>query len=420
MNIQAKAHRQRPNGRRKRRYAQYGLGILALAMAVATTVASDHQGTAESIVEELEQTDLFFARTSDSRLFDRLRKDGELLSSEQATTLEKKLQQNQKDLPSRVVLMGYHKKLGGRHPPSLGPYGQLVLGIIKHHPRSKLSTATGYMLLRREGKMGDGEAWAQGSQLWLDLAETHPADAQISGNAGIYHYIEIFRPLAREHAIDLLKRAHELDPENPRWVWYLGDIYTSKSRVFSTPDEQRKAFAKQALDYLEESFRLSDEQLRSVMEGQSTLAFAAFTAEEFEKAKTYATEQLSSVNRKEAGWDYGNVIHNMNVLLGRTALRQGNLEEAKQYLLKAGKSPGSPQLNSFGPQFTFARELLEKGEKSVVIEYLDLIGEFWANPESRNQSNPNSLRNARDHARQLAKWKKEILEDKIPQDRKWR
>ena len=103
----------------------------------------------------------------------------------------------------------------------------------------------------------------------------------------------------------------------------------------------------------------------------------------------------------------------MNVLLGRIALRQGNLKEAKQYLLKAGKSPGSPQLNSFGPQFTFARELLEKGEKSVVIECLDLIGNFWANPENADPSNQNSLNIAREHAQQLTKWKKEILEDKI-------
>jgi hypothetical protein len=65
------------------------------------------------------------------------------------------------------------------------------------------------------------------------------------------------------------------------------------------------------------------------------------------------------------------------LILGRLALRSGDLKEAGEYLIEAGKTTGSPQLNSFGPNMTLAKELLEKGERDVVIEYFQLCAKFW-------------------------------------------
>ena len=105
-------------------------------------------------------------------------------------------------------------------------------------------------------------------------------------------------------------------------------------------------------------------------------------------------------------------------MLGRVALKEGNIEEAKHYLFKAGKTPGSPQLNSAGPSFGLACKLLEKGEKSAVLEYLDLVGKFWANPENIDSFNYNSLRVAQEHAEKLSKWKNEIMKGNNPWDKK--
>ena len=58
-------------------------------------------------------------------------------------------------------------------------------------------------------------------------------------------------------------------------------------------------------------------------------------------------------------------------------MQAGDLNQAKQYLLAAGQTPGSPVLNSFGPNMLLAKELLEKGERAVVLQYFELCAKFW-------------------------------------------
>ena len=63
--------------------------------------------------------------------------------------------------------------------------------------------------------------------------------------------------------------------------------------------------------------------------------------------------------------------------MGRIALADGDLEEARARLIAAGETPGSPQLNSFGPDMALAKALFERGEKQTVLRYLELCLEFW-------------------------------------------
>lgn len=97
-----------------------------------------------------------------------------------------------------------------------------------------------------------------------------------------------------------------------------------------------------------------------------------------EKAKTYAQTVVTEpeTTMKNCG-HYGRAIHYGNLVLGHIALASGNIAEAKLRLIAAGKPPGAPRLNSFGPNMSLARELLEIDERAVVIEYLDLCTKFW-------------------------------------------
>ena len=95
--------------------------------------------------------------------------------------------------------------------------------------------------------------------------------------------------------------------------------------------------------------------------------------------RQYATEVLSEAERNRRDWNYGNAILKANLALGRLALRDGDKEQAKHFLLEAGRTPGSPQLDSFGPNMLLAKEMLDAGERASVLEYLDLCSKFWRN-----------------------------------------
>jgi hypothetical protein len=76
-------------------------------------------------------------------------------------------------------------------------------------------------------------------------------------------------------------------------------------------------------------------------------------------------------------WNYGNAIYYGNFVLGRIAAREDNLVLAGQYLLAAGATPGSPQLDSFGPNVTLAKELIENGQSDVVLQYFAICKHLW-------------------------------------------
>ena len=127
------------------------------------------------------------------------------------------------------------------------------------------------------------------------------------------------------------------------------------------------------------------------------IAPLAFNAGDQVMAGMYAKDLLIQAESMKDDWDYGNAVHTANLVLGRIALAAGDIDEAKRLLLLAGKTPGSPQLESFGPDMLFAKELLEKGEKDVVIQYFTLCSAFWKMDDGK-----------------LAQWKTEVQDNEIP------
>lgn len=79
---------------------------------------------------------------------------------------------------------------------------------------------------------------------------------------------------------------------------------------------------------------------------------------EHERATRFATQLLEIAQTFPNDWNYGNAIHHGHLVLGRVALAVGDLETARSDLLAAGRTPGSPQLNSFGPNMRLAKDVL--------------------------------------------------------------
>ena len=94
-------------------------------------------------------------------------------------------------------------------------------------------------------------------------------------------------------------------------------------------------------------------------------------------SRRLAQEYLSAAPRFLCNWNYGNAVHNANAVLGLIALQEGHREAAVRYLLAAGLSGGSPQLDTFGPSLLLAKRLAETGEFEAVAAYVRSVRRFW-------------------------------------------
>jgi tetratricopeptide (TPR) repeat protein len=216
----------------------------------------------------------------------------------------------------------------------------------------------------------DGEAYATAKKIWLDHVESRPDNLKI-----ISHAAQFFLLPDRDTAEQLLKKAKALDRDNPEWPERMGFLYMLDMQSANSKKARADA-ARKALKEYEAAKALSSDTGNQRI--AIDLAKTAFEAGELAKAKNYAA-QLA----KQAGRDNGDAMHHGNLILGRIALRSGDLKTAKMRLLAAGKTPGSPPLSSFGPNMTLAKELLVKGQRSVVIEYLKLCSKFWTSGKDR-------------------------------------
>ena len=159
-----------------------------------------------------------------------------------------------------------------------------------------------------------------------------------------------------------------------------GGSFTPQGRLAKATNELAKAKTPQ-----ERFYALNDAAKESFVAGNA------------EDARKYAQELMTLLSKFPGDWNYGNAVQDANLVLGRIAVKDGRVDEAKQYLLAAGNSPGSPQMNSFGPNVSLAKDLLEKGERDVVIQYLELCRKFW-----------------KMHRGRLDQWIQEIKDGKVP------
>ena len=124
---------------------------------------------------------------------------------------------------------------------------------------------------------------------------------------------------------------------------------------------------------------------------------SAQSVEDFKKMEVLAKEYLLAAEGYRCNWNYGNAVHDANAALGLSSLASGNKAQAVVYLLKAAKSPGSPQLKSFGPNMLLANELIALGEREAVIDYLRGVQLFWKMDDG-----------------EVAKWIEELKAGKTP------
>ena len=307
---------------------------------------------------------------------------GRALSREAAVALERRLADNPGDHPARVQLIAYYF---GRPRDSDARKRRIehVLWLVRNRPEAEvLSVPPGQL-----NHVLDADAYSEAWTVLSQHLESMPDNLNVLRNAAGF-----LRFSDRERAIELLRTAQRTDASNPLWARELGHLHRLDMGGGRWPLDADAAVL--ALAQFERAY-----ELLGVARGDSLLRYLAETAlgaGQTEKARSYADTMLSNDTND---WNLGNRIHHGHLTLGRIALAEGNLEEAKKRLLKAGETPGSPQLNSFGPKMDLAKALLERDEKEVVVRYFELCSEFWNHERAMAK---------------LAEWTELAKADKIP------
>ncbi len=283
---------------------------------------------------------------------------GRDLNPEDVAYLEEKVAADPHDLVARSKLLGYYFGRDFHVDRSIREKRkQHILWLIRNAPETEI-------LASPYGNLESG-GYEEARKAWHDQIARDPNNPTI-----LYHAAEAFTLTDRELAIQLLLKAQSLDGHNPKWARELGHLY-ELGRIGGSDDDNVK-LAEKALAQFERAYELTDGPAREMF--LVDLAKNAFVARQYAKAREYAGAALHD---NSGGRNHGNRTHWGHLTLGRIALAEGNIEEAKYRLIAAAMIQGSPQLNSFGPDMTLAEELLEAGEKEVVLRYFELCAGFW-------------------------------------------
>lgn len=314
------------------------------------------------------------------------------LTAEEAEALEERLDRNPHDLQARSQLLIYYFPKSHLDPAIRRIRHQHVLWLIRNAPQADV-LALPYAQIQ---PFFDAASYKLGKDAWVGHIEREPTNVTFVGNAA--HFFWEFQD--RELKIETLQKAQSLDPTNPKWPTELGHLYLRDASsgeqlrnnlqelpewmdaddlpsgfadLFDQAPPEEQSSAQLALEQFERAYELAGSGIEAT-HLLVQLAKAAFEAERYDDARTYATAML---DEPPNGWDEGNQLHHGNIVLGRVALVEDDVAQAKYHLLEAGKVSGSPQLGSFGPNMRLAAELLERGERDVVLEYFELCSNFW-------------------------------------------
>lgn len=297
--------------------------------------------------------------------------EGGKLSRAEAKVLEEKIDLDQEDLDSRATLLGYYHRstiltwsgflfasLYGKSKHQ-EKYLNLIRWVVEMYPSSFVAGLP---------EMYPPFGFDSGSQhllksMWLKNVEECPSDTNVLRNASSF-----FHHTDQQVCEALLRKANELEPENPYWNGRLAQL--DSIRASRDPDLLHSALC-QKEEEVEKSPRINPYDL-------GDLAELSFAVGDFEKAASTALKLLKLASeRADRRNDYGNAVHDGNCVLGRIAFAKGDVSAAKEFLLNASRSLGSPSLNSYGPGMDLAQELLSCGERKVVLQYLWGCHRFW-------------------------------------------
>lgn len=289
------------------------------------------------------------------------------LSEADGLALEERIAADENDVDARVRLVGfYFLRLA---PENHRRRAEHLAWLAEHRPDIGLG---GYGYIEEEQAPEGHEATRRA---WIAAAGRNDADVRILENAA--SFLGFNRP---EEAEPIFRRAAAMEPANGEWRTRIARTLTKRAEWTDDPEERRH-YGRAAVAELEIALPLAHEDWIA-LGVRIDLTKAAVLAEDWQRVRETAERVLVDNETCTRTFQYGNAIHWANIALGFAALAHDQVTAASEYLVRAGKTPGSPQLDSFGPDQELACTLLERGERTGVLTYLTDCARFWSGRES--------------------------------------
>ena len=284
--------------------------------------------------------------------------EGKSILRSKADELESNLRKDPGKIDDRLTLIGYYSWNGHEGTQKLRLRTH-VLWMIKNHPEHP---ATAEPSLR--DLPDDPEGNNQVLELWQKNLETRPDDVAVLKNAEKFFFSK--EPAAAD---ELIHRLAEKEPANPQWPAELAQLY----RMFGIPGENIKNPTERAMEEYNRVLALTQNPAaRRALSGD--MADAAFKIGDFPLAAELAKIYLKSADRP--------AVQRANTILGRVALRADDVTSAKRYLLNSADSSAGRDIALSGPILVLAKELIERGEREAVVQYLQDCLALWPRGEA--------------------------------------
>lgn len=278
---------------------------------------------------------------------------GKTLAKAKADQLEAELRKTPDKIESRLLLIGYYSA-NSRTAADHAHLREHVLWMVQNHPEHP---ATGEPSLRDLPDDRDGNE--QILALWNRNIELHPDDLAVMKDAEKFFFSK-----DPEEADQLIHKISARDPDNRQWPTELARLYG----MFGIPGEQIDDPAARAIEEYGKVLELTNAPAaRQSLAGD--MAQDAFKVGDFSAAAALAKIYLQSQDRA--------ALQRGNTILGRVALRSGDVRAASQYLMDSAGPAAARDISVSGPTLILAKELLDHGERDTVVEYLEKCVPLW-------------------------------------------
>lgn len=301
-------------------------------------------------------------------------------------------QQTADDLDIRIELIEYYERKDA--PEAKKAAQPHRLWLVRNRPERPYYRELGWWTNEEDLKNPDYVAL---KEEWLKQVNLKKANDKIRLGAARFLF-QLEDALAEK----LLKEGQQINPKLYDYSERLMDIYEYRFNSAVVDYESAKADAREAdiEAALRKLFAEAEKGLPLIAKDELLarssdhfelvvrLAEIALDLNELKKARAFAETVLNLNEKKDEsgdsdGWyDTDKAIYYGNTLLGRVALREGNTAKAREHLAASLAFPEESDFELREMKLDLAAELLAKGEKQAVLDYLARAEKLTTNEEN--------------------------------------